>query len=165
MNKLLDKNGIEIFEDNFGKIFMKPKNPISVVLLANDNGHFILINQYRNPIDSYSVQLPGGGVESNETLEQAARREFKEETGYACDEVLYLGSMVPASWRSNEITHVFYSKDITRCTEQELESHEQIKVVRLGVRECLIGVKENKLNDSELCYAILQAILKGFVAL
>jgi ADP-ribose pyrophosphatase len=72
--------------------------------------------------------------------------------------------MLPASWRSSEITHVFYTDEIIGCAEQKLESHEQIKVIKVRIQECLNDIKENRLNDSELCYAILQAVLKGFIS-
>lgn len=48
----------------------------------------MLVIQYRPPLDSYTVEWPAGLIDANETAEQAARREFKEETGYEVSKVL-----------------------------------------------------------------------------
>lgn len=44
----------------------------------------LLVIQYRPPLDAYTVEWPAGLVDADETAEQAAVREFKEETGYDC---------------------------------------------------------------------------------
>ena len=159
----MNRNGLLICEDEFGKIFLKPKNNIGVAMLANDNGQLIAIKQFRKPIEDYTIQLPGGGVNENEQLETAARREFKEETGYDCGSVHYLGNILPASWRSNEVTHVFYTDEILNQSSQELERHEDIEVMRITISDCIQGIRDHQYNDSELCYAVLQAILKGII--
>ncbi|KAF3763335.1 hypothetical protein M406DRAFT_262671 [Cryphonectria parasitica EP155] len=48
----------------------------------------MLVIQYRPPLDSWTVEWPAGLVDAGETAEQAARREFKEETGYEVSRVL-----------------------------------------------------------------------------
>lgn len=48
----------------------------------------MLVVQYRPPLDSYTVEWPAGLVDADETAEDAARREFKEETGYDVTRVL-----------------------------------------------------------------------------
>jgi ADP-ribose pyrophosphatase len=160
---LLDKNGNKIIEDEYGRTYFSLTENEGVVILAKDGDSFLLIEQFRQPVGSYIVQLPGGGVEQGESLEQAAKREFLEETGYECGTVHYLGKLLPASWRTNEITHVFYTEEVGNNIHQRLEAHEKIKVIKMDVRDCLKRVKENKINDSELCYALLQAILKGYI--
>src|SRR3569833_525542 len=44
----------------------------------------LLVIQYRPPLDAFTVEWPAGLVDAHETAEQAAVREFKEETGYEC---------------------------------------------------------------------------------
>ncbi|MYL32406.1 NUDIX domain-containing protein [Pontibacillus yanchengensis] len=149
-------------DENDNPHFSIHKNE-SVVLLANYQSDFILINQYREPLDDYILQLPGGGVEEGEKLEEAVIREFQEETGYVCGAVHYLGSMVPAAWRSNEVTHVFYTEEILAKGNQHTEAHEWISVQRLKILDCLSGIKENNIHDSELCYSVLQAHMKGYI--
>jgi ADP-ribose pyrophosphatase len=60
-----------------GNVLLHPSRPPSTVLVI----------QYRPPLDAYTVEWPAGLVDAEETAEEAAVREFKEETGYDCSVV------------------------------------------------------------------------------
>lgn len=57
-----------------GNILLHPSRPPSTMIVI----------QYRPPLDSYTVEWPAGLIDADETAEEAAVREFKEETGYDC---------------------------------------------------------------------------------
>ncbi|KAK7750276.1 hypothetical protein SLS62_007793 [Diatrype stigma] len=57
-----------------GNILLHPSRPPSTLIVI----------QYRPPLDSYTVEWPAGLIDADETAEEAAVREFKEETGYDC---------------------------------------------------------------------------------
>lgn len=57
-----------------GNILLHPSKPPSTLVVI----------QYRPPLDAYTVEWPAGLIDAGETAEEAAVREFKEETGYDC---------------------------------------------------------------------------------
>ncbi|KAH8901799.1 NUDIX domain-containing protein [Coniochaeta sp. PMI_546] len=57
-----------------GNILLHPSRPPSTLVVI----------QYRPPLDAYTVEWPAGLIDADETAEEAAVREFKEETGYDC---------------------------------------------------------------------------------
>jgi ADP-ribose pyrophosphatase len=57
-----------------GNVLLHPSRPPSTLVVI----------QYRPPLDAYTVEWPAGLIDAEETAEQAAVREFKEETGYDC---------------------------------------------------------------------------------
>ncbi|KAF1948771.1 hypothetical protein CC80DRAFT_497985 [Byssothecium circinans] len=57
-----------------GNVILHPSKPPSTMIVI----------QYRPPLDAYTVEWPAGLIDADETAEQAAVREFREETGHDC---------------------------------------------------------------------------------
>ncbi|KAG5665438.1 hypothetical protein KAF25_009563 [Fusarium avenaceum] len=70
--KTRGKSGVDAVA--MGNILLHPSKPASTLLVI----------QYRPPLDAYTIEWPAGLIDAEETAEQAAVREFKEETGYDC---------------------------------------------------------------------------------
>ena len=63
----------------------RTRNISAAVIVAVDDGHILLVEQYRVPIGRTCLELPAGliGDETEgEAVESAAARELEEETGY-----------------------------------------------------------------------------------
>ena len=78
--KLLRRGGWEYVERR------KVSGIVAIVPLTPDD-RLVLVEQYRPPVDRMVIELPAGlagdmAGEEDERLEQAARRELLEETGY-----------------------------------------------------------------------------------
>ena len=67
-----------------------PRTDPVVIMLAVDGERCLLGRQARFPKNMYSALA--GFLEPGETVEEAARREIREEAGIECDEVRYLAS-------------------------------------------------------------------------
>ena len=58
---------------------------VAIFPIMKDNNNAmstVLVKQYRPPLDAYTIELPAGLIDANETPQEAALRELHEETGY-----------------------------------------------------------------------------------
>ncbi|KZO98230.1 hypothetical protein CALVIDRAFT_544830 [Calocera viscosa TUFC12733] len=64
---------------------------VAILALLQAEGqktHTIIIEQYRPPLAKTCIEFPAGLIDGDETAEQAAIRELREETGYEAKEVV-----------------------------------------------------------------------------
>ncbi|MBI4438277.1 NUDIX hydrolase [Candidatus Uhrbacteria bacterium] len=97
------------------------------VFVQTHKGTFIMTDEYRYLFDRPSLSNPAGGIEQNETIEEAARREAMEECGYQLGELIPLGWVASANAFSKERMHVFLGRDPV-WVGQKLDEVEEITV-------------------------------------
>jgi ADP-ribose pyrophosphatase len=82
-----------------------------VVIIGIDNNKVMMTKQFRPPIKRVSYEFVGGYIEDKEKAEDAARREFLEETGYFCKDLIKLGNVKAGVNKSNTTGYVYLAKN------------------------------------------------------
>lgn len=100
----------------------------SCVVCVTDDQQVVLIEQYRYGIDRVSLELPAGVAGPNESPEDCARRELLEETGYAAQNWIQVGSCAPDPSRHTNFAHCYLATGAKWVQDQQLDSTEQISV-------------------------------------
>ncbi|MBD3379455.1 MAG: NUDIX domain-containing protein [Candidatus Omnitrophica bacterium] len=93
-----------------------PDDYVSILAVTRDL-KVPLVRQYRPAIEDYSIELPSGHVDQNETPEQAIKRELLEETGYMALEIELLGTLSPDTGRKSNRLWCFFSSKIEKHAE------------------------------------------------
>jgi len=109
----------------------------AAVILAIDEGHVILIEQYRVPIGARCVELPAGLVgdeTAGEEIEAAAIRELEEETGYRAERMVDLGRFHSSPGMTSEAFTLLRAEGLTKVGEGGgIGQHEDIEVHRVAL--------------------------------
>lgn len=71
-------------------VFEISTRPVVVVFALTEDGNVVLVRQYRHAADQETIEVPGGLPDGDETPEETARRELREETGFAAASVTRL---------------------------------------------------------------------------
>ena len=74
----------------------RARNIRAAVILAVEDGHVLLVEQFRVPLDRVCIELPAGLIGDDdggedESAETAAGRELEEETGYRAAKIEVIG--------------------------------------------------------------------------
>jgi len=108
----------------------KTSGVVGILPITND-GHVVLIEQFRVPVGRRVVEIPAGlagdGGEA-ESLEIAAARELLEETGYSSDVLERLGEFPSSAGLTDEIITLFVGSNARRVAEPVSDGHEEITV-------------------------------------
>ncbi len=133
-------------------IVLFPPSVIILPVLSSDK--FILIRQYRAPIDDFIYEAPAGVMEPGESPREAAKRELVEETGYLPNELIDVGKHYPVPGYSTEEMHLFIARDL-EYVGMRPEPYEIIKPIVVSVDEAVDMVKRNEIRDLKTAYLIL----------
>jgi ADP-ribose pyrophosphatase len=108
---------------------------VNIVPLTPD-GQVVMVRQYRHGIDGFTLEVPGGLIDTEDPSPLvAARREMQEETGYDSEDVVPLGSIHPNPAIQNNRCHTFLARDVTPCLEVCFDSTEETEVVLVPLEQ------------------------------
>jgi len=113
---------------------------IVAVVPVTDNKEVLLTRQFRPPVNGYVIEFPAGLNDRGDTLEEAARRELLEETGYSAREMIYLAEGPLSSGASGEILTAFLARGLALNQVQgqgigERDETEDIEVLKVPINE------------------------------
>jgi ADP-ribose pyrophosphatase len=139
----------------------------AVVIVAVEDGHVLLVDQYRVPLGRRCLELPAGlvGDESDDdTFEPAARRELEEETGYRCDTVEVLGEFYSSPGMVSESFTLVRVSGLTRVGEGGGTPEEDIVVHRVALAELPAFVAEKRAEGLAMDVKLLTLLGAGLLS-
>ena len=133
----------------------------AAVLPVTEDGKILMVRQYRNALDRYTLEIPAGKLDSlDEAKIDCAYRELEEETGYRCDHLEYLMSVNTTIAFCDEALDIFLARDLKK-THQHLDPDEEIEVEAWELSDLLKRIYAGELTDGKTVSAILAYACKA----
>ncbi|MDA1074624.1 MAG: ADP compounds hydrolase NudE [Proteobacteria bacterium] len=83
-----------------------------IVVAINDDNEVLLIREYAAGFHEMQLTLPKGATENNETVEEAANRELKEEVGFGARSLTHLKRLNLAPGHMGFTINVVLARDL-----------------------------------------------------
>lgn len=125
-----------------------------VVVALTPDGQVIVERNYKHGPRRVCLNLPAGYIESGEEPVAAARRELREETGYAADEWLPLGSFVENGNRGSGTGHLFLARGARQVAEPDADDLEELAIGVMTFAELLASVRRGDVAVLSIAAAI-----------
>lgn len=155
-----------------------PGQPVvcAVALVQLPDQKIVVNLMFRNGTRSWEIELPRGGIDPEESSEEAAKREVLEETGYVVKILSFLGSTCLDSASMPHFFHFYFA----RTSEQGDMDREEGEIIasvmafsKEELKEALSrGEMEVEINgrkvtafcrDQHMAYALFLAEAKGLL--
>lgn len=114
--------------------FVERRNTSGIVVVVGttDRGCLVLVTQWREPVHAWVVELPAGlagDLPGNEleALEEAARRELLEETGFVAATMEPVLTGPPSPGISDEVVTFYRARGLTRVSRGGGEPGEKVR--------------------------------------
>lgn len=127
----------------------------AAVVPVDEQGRIVMVSQYRNALDRYTLEIPAGGLQSkDEPTKDAAARELAEETGYRSDHLELLLSIRTTVAFCNEKIDIYVADHLVPGS-QHLDEDEFVNVKAYTLEELTEMIYSGKIQDSKTVAAIM----------
>ena len=114
----------------------RARNIRAAVILAIEDDHVLLVEQYRVPLKANCIELPAGLVgdeTAGESIEDAANRELEEETGYSAAHIEVVGDFASSPGMVSETFTLVKAHGLTHISDGGGVEGENITVHRVAL--------------------------------
>ena len=126
----------------------------AVMMAVDDKNRVLLVRQYRLPAEKYLWELPAGRLDDGEKPLDAAKRELKEETGYAAKKWTKLASYYASPGFVQERMTIFLAEDLTAGEATPMDD-ERIETRWFKRKELAEMIDEGKIEDGKTLIGFL----------
>jgi ADP-ribose pyrophosphatase len=135
---------------------------VAAVLALTEDDRVVLVSQYRHAVEERSLEIPGGTRQAGESIEQCARRELEEETGYRAGDVDPLGSYYPSGANIEQVVHLFVARGLRRVSVPEHAEplEEGLSITLQPFASVLEQVLRGEIRDAATVIAVLGHALR-----
>jgi ADP-ribose pyrophosphatase len=126
---------------------------VALVVIDSDD-KLIMVRQYRRAVDGVLLEIPAGTREQGEDAETCARREVREETGYAAGRVERLGGFFSAPGFCTEFLECYLLTELTESPGQA-DDDENIELERLTLEQARQAIASGLVRDAKSICGIL----------
>jgi ADP-ribose pyrophosphatase len=134
------------------------RHPPSVVLVPmTDEGHVILIRQYRPAIGREMWEVPAGSLNPGETAEEAAIRECEEEIGLVPRRVERIRGLFPTPGFCDEELIFFRVSDLrppAADSPHKPDEDEDIHAQTFAIEEAMAMAARGDITDLKTAYGL-----------
>jgi 8-oxo-dGTP pyrophosphatase MutT (NUDIX family) len=132
------------------------------VLALDDDDRVLLVGQHRYALDTYSWEIPEGGVPAGESPIEGARRELREETGFDAAEWRELGRSHLSNSVSDEFAILFLATGLTDGIATP-DGTEALEIRWLPFDEVLAMTLDGQITDALTVLAVQRLALDRLV--
>lgn len=132
----------------------------AVIVPVFDDGTVALVRQYRHAAGGYQLELPAGGIEPGETIEQAAARELEEEIGFRAGKIEKLTEFYVSPGFLTEKMYVFLATELT-ATVQSLDDDEIVEIVRIPLADAVEMARDGRIEDAKTIVGLLLTVARS----
>lgn len=136
--------------------FVSHRMGAACVLAVRPDGKILMVRQYRNALDRFTLEVPAGKRDSlDEDTSICAARELEEETGYRAgklEKILALKSTVAFC---DEFIDVYLATELEKIGEQHLDEAEDIDIEAYDLKELMDMCYSGTLQDAKTVAAIM----------
>ena len=134
--------------------FIKHKGAAAVVPVT-DEGKILMVRQYRNALERYTLEIPAGALDTADEPEiTCASRELEEETGYRSENLEWLINLRTTVAFCNEKIEVFVAKNLIP-SRQHLDEDEFIDLGAYTMEELKEKIYSGEIEDAKTVSALL----------
>lgn len=116
------------------------------IIALLDDENIILVEQFRLALNKVLLEIPAGKLDKGEAIEECAKRELREETGYIAGNIEYLGSIATAPGFCDEIIYLYKATNLTLGSKDEDED-EFTNVKIMNINEVKEKIKKGEIID------------------
>ena len=135
-------------------------NGAAAVGAVTKEGKLLMVRQYRNALDRYTLEIPAGALDYPEEPKiECAYRELEEETGFKTEHLEYLLSINTTIAFCDEAIDVFVARNLIP-SKQHLDPDENIQVEEWELEDLLKLIYSGTITDGKTAASILAYAVK-----